>query len=100
MMRHAKRTDHNHSEIRDGLRAAGYVVADLSAIGHGVPDLRVLVSTEPMRCLYLEIKVGNEGLTDKERDWFKHNPENSRMVNSLESALTEIEKFKDEYVTQ
>ncbi len=41
-MRHAKRTDANHAEIRDAFRAAGWGVKDTSGIGHGVPDLMVV----------------------------------------------------------
>ena len=37
MARHAKRTDANHADIRDGLRKAGYVVIDTSYIGNGYP---------------------------------------------------------------
>lgn len=95
-MRYAKRVDENHAEIRDGLRNLGYVVADLSGIGHGIPDLRVMVSTSPMRCLYLEVKVGNGKLTKDEQDWFTHNPDNSAMCNSLNSAVAAIEQFKAE----
>ena len=41
MRRYAGRTDSNHREIRDGLRAFGASVADTSAAGHGFPDLVV-----------------------------------------------------------
>jgi hypothetical protein len=39
--RWAGRTDANHREIRDGLRAFGASVYDTSAVGHGFPDLVV-----------------------------------------------------------
>lgn len=42
MTRYAKRTDNTHAEIRDALREAGWIVTDYSAVGQGVPDLRVL----------------------------------------------------------
>lgn len=37
----ARRTDANHAAVRDALRAVGAVVADLSDVGEGVPDLAV-----------------------------------------------------------
>ena len=36
---HARRTDTTHAEIRDGLRTAGFFVADTSGVGNGFPDL-------------------------------------------------------------
>lgn len=42
MNRYAKRTDTTHAAIRDALRGAGWTVADYSAVGNGVPDLRAL----------------------------------------------------------
>lgn len=39
MTRYAKKTDANHADIRDGLKALGWEVLDTSGIGQGVPDL-------------------------------------------------------------
>jgi len=40
MRRHGRR-DGNHAKVRDGLRDAGYKVADLGSVGGGIPDLLV-----------------------------------------------------------
>jgi hypothetical protein len=94
-MRHARRTDANHAEIRDGLRAAGYPVLDLSGCGLGVPDLSVLVGER--KSIFLEVKDGAkpasaQKLTDAEETWFKFNGHNSRVVTSLEMALQVVKE--------
>lgn len=40
-MRYASRTDNTHSTIREGLRAAGFSVRDMSSVGRDFPDLLV-----------------------------------------------------------
>lgn len=72
-MRHAKRVDANHAEIRDGLRADGWDVLDLSDVGGGVPDLCV-ANPQGFLPLFLEVKDGSKPpsarkLTDAETDW-------------------------------
>ena len=42
MTHYKRRTDNTHAAIRDTLRGAGWTVSDYSAVGQGVPDLRVL----------------------------------------------------------
>lgn len=59
-MRRAAKVDRNHSEIVKALRDAGCGVLDLSAIGHGCPDLLVHPPTYPS-CRFavlLEVKDG------------------------------------------
>ena len=56
-MRHAARTDANHAEIRDALRAAGCSVADTGSAGDGFPDLVVGLRS---RNFLLEIKDGKK----------------------------------------
>jgi hypothetical protein len=41
MTRYAKRTDNTHAAIRDALRGVGWLVTDYSAVGNGIPDMRV-----------------------------------------------------------
>lgn len=53
MIRRAKRTDANHTQLVADLRARGYAVSDLSAVGRGCPDL--LVSKDG-RGLLVEVK--------------------------------------------
>lgn len=56
-MRRAACRDRNHAEIRDGLRAAGYVVLDLGGVGDGCPDLLVAGHG---RMTLLELKDGEK----------------------------------------
>lgn len=93
MTRYAKRVDDNHAEIRDGLRAAGYPVLDLSGCGNGIPDLSVLIA--PGVSLFLEVKDGKKAksaqkLTEKEVAFIEHWAKHTRVVNSLEAALEAI----------
>ena len=57
----AKRTDGNHAEIRDAMRAAGAEVEDLSGSGRGMPD--TLVWTPHTGLLLVEIKMPKGTLT-------------------------------------
>lgn len=89
-MRHAKRTDENHAEIRDGLRKLGHDVFDFSHVGGGVADLAVKVS--PTMSIWLEVKRDKkEKLTDKEiifkMLWF----DVYHVVTSVEEAVKAIE---------
>lgn len=52
-MRRAARTDNNHADVRDGLRALGLKVFDSSALGRGFGDL--VVSNGP-QLLIVEVK--------------------------------------------
>jgi hypothetical protein len=91
-VRFAKRTDANHSQIREALRAAGYPVLDLSGCGNGVPDLSVLAA--PGKAVFLEVKVSEkEKLTKAEETWFKFNASYSRVVYSVEHALRVVREI-------
>lgn len=93
-MRYAKRTDANHAEIRDGLRAAGFPVLDLSGAGHGVPDLSVLAA--PGKVVFLEVKTSEkEKLTKAETEWFKFAGTVSVVVWSLEQALEIVREIEN-----
>ena len=70
-MRRRARTDGNHGQIVEALRAAGCTVQSLAAIGDGTPDLLVGVGG---RNLLVEVKDGSKSpsrrrLTDDERTW-------------------------------
>jgi hypothetical protein len=60
MVRYAKRVDRNHGEVRDGLREDGYLVEDMSHIGHGVLDLAIQSPTGWPPTLWLEVKDGQK----------------------------------------
>jgi hypothetical protein len=57
-----KRTDANHSAIREALRRKGWEVTDLSAMGGGMPDLLAVklgyITQHPYRARFIEIKNG------------------------------------------
>lgn len=55
-MRRARKTDANHAQIRNLLRALCCVVEDLSDVGRGVPDL--LVRTPRRSIFVVEVKDG------------------------------------------
>lgn len=96
MTRYAKRVDANHGEIREGLRAAGFPVLDLSGAGHGVPDLSVLAA--PGKVVFMEVKTSEkEKLTKAEAEWFKFAGMVSVVVWSLEQALEIVRGIESEY---
>ena len=88
-MTYAKRTDGNHAEIRDGLRAAGYNVLDLSKAGCGVPDL--LVISKAGASVFMEIKQPGCKLTEAERKFHQTYTGLCYVVFSLEDALEKLE---------
>ena len=63
-----KRTDAHHAYIRDALRAAGVLVFDTSAVGHGYPDL---VCGYQGRIIMLEIKEPAGRLTPAQIEFFE-----------------------------
>jgi len=79
----AKRTDGNHSEIRDAMRKAGAEVEDLSGSGRGMPD--TLVYTPDGRLLLVEIKMPKGTLTAPQVRFHARFP--VHIVRSVEDAL-------------
>lgn len=70
-MRHAKRVDRNHAEVKAEYLAHNWEVEDLSHIGHGVPDLFCRRGDD---CHFAEVKDGEKPpsarkLTAAERFW-------------------------------
>lgn len=100
-MRHARRTDRNHAEIRDGLRAAGYDCLDLSDVGGGVPDLCCNRLDLVLPPIFLEIK-DTTGIrnpkpkphTKEQELWLRYCGAITFTVTSLEEAL-EVLKRED-----
>lgn len=96
-LRHAKRTDANHSRVRDGLRAAGFDVLDLSGAGSGVPDLLVRIGAGKSH--FVEVKDGDkpksaQALTAAEEKWWQFAHADTSIVTSLEEALEEVRHAK------
>lgn len=67
-MRRARRVDRNQAEIVAALREAGRFVEVLSDVGRGVPDL---VVSWGGRCLFMEVKMPGEKLTEDQVDWHR-----------------------------
>lgn len=89
-MRYARKVDANHSAIRDGLRARGYEVFDLSAAGKGVPDLAVKIGFGKPH--FLEVKDGAkvksaQALTAEQEVWHSFAHAITSKVNSLDEAI-------------
>ncbi len=92
-LRHAKRVDGNHAAIRDGIRAMGYEVLDLSAAGEGVPDLAVKVGAGLVQ--FLEVKDGSkplsaQKLTEAQERWHNFAWRITSKPRTLEEALESI----------
>ena len=88
-MRHAKRVDANHSQLRDDLRKLGWEVLDLSGAGDGIPDLAVSIA--PGKPHFLEIKDGKkplsaQALTKAQERWRAIAWQITSKVRNLEEA--------------
>jgi hypothetical protein len=89
-MRHARRVDSNHGLLRDGIKAAGYPVLDLSGVGGGVPDL--CAQYAPGKSLFFEvkrpdIKKAEQAMTEAQEVWWRFNWQATRIVQTLDEAL-------------
>ena len=87
----AKRTDANHAEIRDAMRAAGATVEDLSGSGKGMPD--TLVYTADGRLLLVEIKMSKGTLTAAQVRFHARFP--VHVVRSVEDAIRLITSVQE-----
>ena len=90
MTRYARRTDANHAVIRDGLRAKGWQVLDLSGAGDGIPDLAC--SLAPGTPFFLELKDGDklvsaQKLTKAQETWHSFAWGITAKVRSLDEAM-------------
>lgn len=77
-MRRAAKTDANHAEIRQALRAAGWTVVDLSAVGRGVPDL---LCAKQGRIELVEVKDGRKPSSAR-----KLTPDETHFMTTLAAA--------------
>jgi hypothetical protein len=97
MTRYARKVDANHAAIRDGLRALGWVVYDMSGAGDGLPDLGVSVA--PGRPHFLEIKDENKPpsatkLTKRQEEWHRFAWQMTSKVRNLAEAIAALEWAK------
>ena len=83
-MRRRGRTDRNHAEIRDALRARGWKVVSLADVGGGVPDL--LIWRPGKRIRLIEVKAEHGALTDDQQTFLMEGWPVT-IVRSVEEAL-------------
>ncbi|RCK72784.1 MAG: hypothetical protein ANABAC_1318 [Anaerolineae bacterium] len=86
-----KKTDLNHTEIREGLRKAGYFVWDTHELGRGFPDL--LVVSKAGVIVLLEVKSPRGKMTPDEQRFYSCFPGHLAVVQSLEEALEYLNKL-------
>lgn len=91
-MRTRARTDANHSEIMDALKAAAMKPLSLASMGKGCPD--ILVGFRGVNLL-LEVKDGSKApservLTADEREFFATWPGHAEVVDSPEAAVIAV----------
>lgn len=96
MTRRARKTDSNHAAIRDGLRAAGADVTDLSGIGGGIPDL--IVSMFGVRA-WVDCKTANGKDTDAQRALWPKLPGAVFVARSVEEAVWKMKELSQLGVT-
>lgn len=94
-MRRRARTDGNHGEIVEALRASGCSVQSLATVGAGVPDLLVGIAG---RNLLLEIKDGSKSpskrtLTPAEITWHGAWGGQVATVATVDEALALIDEW-------
>ena len=83
MTLYAKRTDGNHTDIREAMRDGGAEVEDMSGVGKGFPD--TVVYTADGRLLLVEIKMPKGTLTAPQVRFHARFP--VHIVRSVEDAL-------------
>jgi len=82
------KTDGNQSTIVAALKAAGYIVDDMSRHGRGFPDLLVWTKTVPAIAIPIEIKMPGQKLSKREQQWWSDHPDCLKScVDSAEHAL-------------
>lgn len=85
----AKRTDANHADIRDALRAIGAQVVDLYAVGGGCPDMLVGFRG---RTVLIEAKTATGKLTPAQQDFFRDWTGEAYIVQDVAQAIRAVSK--------
>lgn len=82
-MRYAANVDVNQAAIVRELRAAGFHVALTHTLGRGFPDCVVTGYSIPLgavAALLVEIKAGNDKLSEREGEWHAAYPEGGPLI--------------------
>ena len=96
-MRRAARTDANHKQIVDALKAYGVSVIDTSKLGAGYPDLTL---GHAEQTLLMEVKnpataYGRKGLNQNQKTWReKWNGGAYCVVDSIEAAIRAVKALE------
>ncbi len=101
-MRRAARTDTNHRDIVDALRAIGCSVCDLSGAHNGIPDLLVGIGPQGEgvgKNILIEVKDGTkppskQKLTAEQAIFHKSWRGPLFVVNSVERALEVVNRAR------
>lgn len=86
-MRYAAKVDANQSQIVETLRAAGYTVCLMHAVGRGFPDL---LASKNGNMWLLEVKAKRGRLTKPEQEWIAAWDAPVHIVRSPEEALQAV----------
>lgn len=94
-MRRAAKVDENQAEIVSALRARGYGVLSLAALGNGAPDLLVCSPSVRYAMWLLEVKDGNKPpsrrkLTPDQEKFHEWWPGEIHVVKSVDEALAAV----------
>lgn len=108
MSRRAAMVDTNHAAVRDGLRALGWHVEDMSHVGGGVPDLYVSIGPSlpfaPAKLHrgvltagwagWVEVKSKGGALTDDQQEWAWRNRGPLVVAESADEAAAAIQALR------
>ena len=90
---HKGRVDLSHSEVINGLIQAGMTAKSIASVGGGIPD--VIAGFRGVTVL-LEVKSGNNGLTEQEEKFALNWSGSYAVVYNAEEAVLAVEKHAKE----
>lgn len=108
-MRRGAKVDTTHASVRDGLRALGWSVEDLSHVGGGMPDLLVSIGpglpfAPPAKtrgtlcgagwCCFVEVKSPGGALTPDQQEFAWRNRAPIVVAETAEAAAAEIQALR------
>ena len=81
---YARSVDANQAEIVAALRGCGVAVVDLSAVGHGVPDL---LAADIAGTFLVEVKTATGRLRDTQRRFADSWPGDLYVIRDVDDAI-------------